>query len=159
ARNPSDQRLQHQIALLDAASISTIDAFCRRLLARFFAAADLDPAFHVLDQHDAKMLFRETVDDLVRSIRRTETPLTAPFEALVAEIGRGRDDGIVELLTALHQFLNSISDPDRWLNESAARFSGGTRDQLSPDWAERRRRALADELAAQANSVRSDPPV
>src|SRR5438105_11875618 len=51
----ADRWLAEQLALVDMAAISTLHAFCRRTLARHFAAAGIDPAFTVLDAHEAAL--------------------------------------------------------------------------------------------------------
>lgn len=54
------------LRLMETARISTIHAFCTSLLRRHAVAAQLDPAFGVLDQGDADVLLSEVIDDVLR---------------------------------------------------------------------------------------------
>ncbi|MCZ6699798.1 MAG: UvrD-helicase domain-containing protein, partial [Planctomycetota bacterium] len=63
-KSPNDRRLREQLALIDTASISTIHAFCKRTLDRYFAQAGLDPAIQVMDGHEAMILRRETAGEV-----------------------------------------------------------------------------------------------
>ena len=56
ARDPTNRHLLRQLALLDQAHISTIHAFCLRMLRRFFYRLDLDPAFRVMDEAEDRLL-------------------------------------------------------------------------------------------------------
>src|SRR2546421_11444656 len=55
AAAPSE-RLFHQLALLDRASVSTLHGFCSRLLRQHFHLVGLDPSFGVMDGDEARLL-------------------------------------------------------------------------------------------------------
>ena len=61
---PHDARLREQVALVDAARISTIHSFCLWLVRRWFSHAGVDPAATVMDADEAKLLESEVLDTL-----------------------------------------------------------------------------------------------
>ncbi|RME38641.1 MAG: hypothetical protein D6788_07040, partial [Planctomycetota bacterium] len=87
---PDDERLRRQTVLVEAARISTIHAFCWWLIRRYFNEAGVDPGASVLDEREAALLRRETLDqlfaDLYAAAERPDAPLLGdPSAAFVAE--------------------------------------------------------------------------
>ncbi|MBU0716725.1 MAG: UvrD-helicase domain-containing protein, partial [Planctomycetes bacterium] len=76
--DPENRRLREQIALLDAAHISTVHSFCHWLIRRWFNEAGLDPTTSVLDADEAALLKRETLaglfDQLYQQVETTAPP-------------------------------------------------------------------------------------
>jgi ATP-dependent helicase/nuclease subunit A len=56
AREPANQRLAEQLALLDQARIGTLHSFCFRLVRDHFHELGLDPQSQVLDEGEARLL-------------------------------------------------------------------------------------------------------
>ncbi|MFO0973315.1 MAG: helicase-exonuclease AddAB subunit AddA [Phycisphaerae bacterium] len=152
------RRLSEQLALLDAAPISTIHAFCRRVLARFFAPVGLDPGFRVLDGHEARLLRAAALDDLLATLHRGDGPLADGYDALVDAFGRPRDpDGpLCERVDALDRFLESVVDRDDWLEAQLARYAAVDPARLSPFWHAERRALLTERLALIASDCRGE---
>ncbi len=148
ADRPDDKRLRRQMALVDSARISTIHAFCLWLVRRHFSELRLDAGAEVLDADEARLLKKETLQrvfaDLYEGAGSAEHPLghvdddaacdktatvetpteeacdlPAAFQALVDDYGLGEDGGIAKLVEGLHDFCESLTDPDDWLSEAA----------------------------------------
>src|SRR3954469_26026901 len=64
---PEEQRawLRRQATMVDRASISTLHAFCARTLRQHFHEADVDPAFEVMDEDEARLLREEVLEQLM----------------------------------------------------------------------------------------------
>ena len=79
ARKPSDERLREQLALLDAARVTTVSSFCLWLIRRWFSDLGIDPMADVLDQDETRLLKSEVLDALFSDLYDvTKTP-DAPF--------------------------------------------------------------------------------
>jgi len=76
---PDDSRLRRQLALVDAAQISTIHAFCLWLVRRWFTQLELDPTATVLDAEEESLLKKEVLDVLFNQLYAT---LPAPEDPL-----------------------------------------------------------------------------
>ena len=120
---PGDARLRDQCALIDAAQISTIHAFCLWLIRRHFSALGIDPTAAPMDADEAALLKRETLDSLFSDLYRAgadRAPLgdASPpgFLELVDAYGLGDDRDIGDLVLKLHEFTTSLPDPNGWLD-------------------------------------------
>lgn len=65
SRHPGDDRLRRQLLLLDRADISTLHSFCLRTIRQYFHRLGLDPAFVVLDEHEAELIKADVVEELL----------------------------------------------------------------------------------------------
>lgn len=127
---PADARLRRQAALVDAAAISTIHAFCHSLVRRHFVEADIDPAAALMDEDEAVLLRGDVLDALFESYyergRRAGTGDLPPddparrFMELVEVYGLGRDAGIAQSVRRLCDYLDSLPDPESWLTDAVA---------------------------------------
>jgi ATP-dependent helicase/nuclease subunit A len=178
AAAPGDRRLREQVALADAARISTIHAFCLWVIRRHFSEAEVDPSAPLLDEHEAAMVRRDVLDEVIRRLYAAagrgepgaveaaggsegeSADLGRRFVELVDAYGLGEDRGITEFVHRLALFLESLPDPEHWLAESLARL-GERREALLAEVAV----GLVDELAAQiehlealADRVEAGPP-
>lgn len=152
-RSPNDRRLREQLALIDAASISTIHAFCKRTLNRYFAQAGLDPATPVMDAHDAMLLRRETAGEVFQRFGDRSGTAGERFEALASAYGGPSERGLIKRVLALDGFLSSLADPEAWISSARERFATGTADQLSDEWLARAVEHLSTELREQLDVV------
>jgi len=141
-----DRRLAEQIALVDTAAISTLHSFCRRVLGRFFARVGLDPGFRTLDANEARLLRRDVLDELMRELHAESSELATRLDAMVAEIGQGRDDAIRGTIDEMAAFLESIVDVDDWVAKQRAAYVAAKAGELGAAWVEELRRALLEDL-------------
>ena len=125
--------LAKQAALVERASISTLHAFCARLLRQFFHEAQVDPAFELLDEEEADLLRQETLTELIAAWHNATTPGHAPSsESQISEFriqnstaladfpdfyeayAQGRDGALAEMILSVHFMLASTADPAAW---------------------------------------------
>ena len=105
-----DERCRRSQLLLEQASISTLHGFCADFLRTHFEAADIDPAFRVLDGAEARRLMDEAVDEAVEEAYRSGD------EALMSlDYGRG-PEGVTEMTRILLSALDERPDPQAWLD-------------------------------------------
>lgn len=122
---PTNRWLQRQLALLDTASISTIHAFCRRVLNRYFAQADLDPLAPLLDAQDAELLRRETAKKVFDRFADREDPKGEAFLDLLAAYSGPSESGLIQRVLQVDAFLTSVPDPQAWTEACSRRFASG----------------------------------
>ena len=141
---PNDGRLRRQLALLDAATITTIHAFCLQLVRRWFARLDLDPDVEVIDADEADLIRQETLESLFADLyeRCGEDETAAGFRRLVDVYGMGRDQRIARMVLDLHTFVQSLPDPSAWLREACSRITPGDASDLPAEMAGLRREIL-----------------
>ncbi len=146
--HPNTTRLREQVALADAAQISTIHAFCLWMVQRWFNEAGVDPAAIPLDEQESRLLRCEVLDGVFEALYQqqpksdpplgqarisatptgqtgepghTEAPdLGQAFLRLVEVYGLGHDREIGKFVRALFEFTTSLPDPDQWLDAAAS---------------------------------------
>ncbi len=103
-----DGRLRQQLLLLDRSYISTIHAFCKRLLTEFFFLIDLNPTFGILDADEQRLLKTELLERILEEAWADES-LAAGLEILFE--GRRIQPGtgsFVDKIIPLSEFLDSV---------------------------------------------------
>jgi len=150
---PNQGRIKYQLALLDSAHISTIHAFCRRLLNRYFAQADIDPQAPIMDPHDAALLRQETAQGVFEHLAEQEGRRGEAFLDLVAAYGAAGEGALQRLILKISDFLDSLPDPDDWIEETQARFKSARPAVLAKPWLEQLCDTLRAELAEQIRTV------
>ncbi len=163
---PHDQRLREQVALVGAAQISTIHAYCLWLVRRWFTELGVDAAATLLDADEATLLKREVIDELFDRLYAEATPrddavlgtvagdveadeasstgagadLARQLACLVDDYGLGEDHGVREFVLRLSEFVSSLPEPDTWLLEAREQVCTSPGDVVL---------ALLDDLAVQ----------
>ncbi len=115
-----DSRLRQQLLLLDRAYISTIHAFCKRILTEFFYLIDLDPAFGILDADEQRLLKADLLEEALEDAWADET-MVKDLESLFA--GRRVQPGtgsFVDMIIPLTGFLDSTVNRNDFYARAAA---------------------------------------
>ena len=141
--------LREQLYLLDSASISTIHAFCKTIVQKWFPQANIDPQAVILSGDEAELLRRETLDDLLRSLYARRDDFGLAFQALVDQYGAGDDRQIGEIVLQIHAFINSLSQPEKWLEQAVRQFDLSASDSLAAQVDARQAERIRDELDQQ----------
>ncbi|HKQ46618.1 MAG TPA: helicase-exonuclease AddAB subunit AddA [Phycisphaerae bacterium] len=154
ARTPANPWLQRQLALLDGAAISTLHSFCRQILGKYFAHADLDPLMPLLDPADGRLLRKETAQEVFDEYGRREDAEGEAFVDFVCAYGPTSEQALIECVLQIDEFLNSIVDPEAWLQQSLDALAEGGRG-LSDVWSKRLADVIDRELYELSRLVES----
>ncbi len=115
-----EAHLRKQLLTLEAANISTIHSFCKRLITEHFYLLDLDPAFRIVDSDEADLLKAEVLNEVLEQAwqDRQVAPL---LEELFA--GRNVDSerfGFLRNIINISEFLESHPEPEKWFAQCTA---------------------------------------
>ena len=121
ARQPENEGWRRQLLLLNRAAISTIHAFCLRVLRTYFYRLDLDPAFRVLDPAEADLMQLEVMDRVLEEAFAAE-PDGGPITDLADGLGGRADTALVDLVLKVWGFTRSLPWPEAWLEKAAAAY-------------------------------------
>ncbi|WP_137626543.1 helicase-exonuclease AddAB subunit AddA [Lactiplantibacillus pingfangensis] len=120
--SPVVKRLRQQLNLLGVANISTLDAFCLRLIQRYYYVIDLDPVFRLLTDNTEGLLIRDQVWGDVRE--KLYADQDSRFAQLTANFSNDRsDDGLSALIMRLFDFAQSTPNPTEWLQQLPAAYT------------------------------------
>lgn len=151
---PGSEYLQRQIYGLECASISTIHAFCKNIIERYFPQAEVDPQASVLSEEEAALLRDETLDEMFRGLYASGDEEAIAFQTLVDDYGAGRDPVVARTILQIHQFISSLSDPEAWLERSLRRMDPADPQGLASALDDCQRLRLHEELQAQMDYCR-----
>ena len=103
-------RLYRQSAKCPNASISTIHAFCARVVNRYFHLVGLSPSATTLDETESAVLRDQAVTEAVISLASENAPA---YKLLIRAFER--EDALKKALDSLTRFLMAQPDPEGWL--------------------------------------------
>ncbi|MBT9259385.1 MAG: helicase-exonuclease AddAB subunit AddA [Clostridiales bacterium] len=128
-KDPGNAFLRHQLQLLPQARISTLHAFCLRLIKRHFRELQLDPSARVLSREEQDLLLEEALDLVLDRHYEEEDPL---FLDLVEGYGNadGDDRPVRELLLEIYATAYARPWPEAWLEEAVAIYRKVLEDPL-----------------------------
>ncbi len=113
--------LRQQLLLLDRAYISTIHAFCKRILTEFFYLIDLDPTFGILDTDEQRLLKADILEKTLEEAW-ADSSLAQGLEILFE--GRSIQPGVkgsfVDRIIPLSEFLDSVVSRGTFYERAAA---------------------------------------
>jgi ATP-dependent helicase/nuclease subunit A len=112
--------LRQQLVLLDAADISTIHSFCKRLITEYFYKLDLDPTFSVIDADEARLLKAEALEETIDWAWQ-QSHLVEGLEQLFRRRDLRTNDGFLAKIIDISDFLDGVVLRTDWY-ERAARF-------------------------------------
>ena len=113
------KRIYKQLALIPTADISTLHAFCARLIRAYFFVVGLSPDFNIVDEADAKVMRLECVDKTFKEFYDKGEDW---FYTIVDRQASARSDrALKELVLSAYAFCDSEQNPfefmDKFLNE------------------------------------------
>lgn len=108
----ADLRLRRALERLDLMEISTIHAFCQRLIRQEFQAAGADPFFAVCEQARANELFSKAFRSACAALQKSGDPDYAYWKTCFTQ--RATE----EIVRDVHTFMMSLPDPFQWLDTS-----------------------------------------
>ena len=122
AADPQEsERFLTQLILMNRAQITTIHAFGRDILRRYFYLLGLEPNFRVLDEGENTVLIQEILDDLLEESYEKADPLFLKTAQFFTD--GYRDQRLVKTLLELHRFAMSQPYPQAWLAELDQAYS------------------------------------
>lgn len=158
------RHVERQLVLLNAASISTLHAFCQSLVRQYFYLLGIEPNFRVANDTEITLIKSDVLEAV---FEEGYLQGDAGFLNLIEHYGdEASDDSLVGLVLKLYDFSRSHPWPDAWLDSLSAAFawppeagfddtpwSALLRDKLSLDWEEARQslEALMAEAARPGN--------
>ncbi|WP_110932120.1 helicase-exonuclease AddAB subunit AddA [Paenibacillus bouchesdurhonensis] len=129
-RNPGNEHLGRQLAMLGRASITTLHSFCMEVIQRYYTLIPLDPGFRIASESETALLRQEVLEELFEEKYATE-PGGSPFLRLVDWFGGERsDDAVFSLVQRLYDFSRSHPWPDYWLQQAAGVFAASSVEDL-----------------------------
>lgn len=113
--------LRRQARNVDGAFISTIHAFCARVIRRHYHAVDLPARAKTADEMESAALIETVRDDLLTALAGEND---ADYTALLAAFGS--EQAAWDAILSVYRFTRAEPEPECWLREAAARYEDET---------------------------------
>ena len=118
-----NEHLQEQLAKLDSADITTINAFTNKIVRDYYYCFDnVDPLFNIQPSDslaDDKMrnrVWKQTIQEWTADLDE-HTPADNPKRILLESLTSNyKDDSLKESIFDLYDFLSSLDAPEKWEN-------------------------------------------
>ena len=120
--NPNNNYIKMQKVALQKADISTIHAFCIKLVRDNFQSLDISPDFTICDEAQANMLHEKAIDTAMNF--GYSQPL---FKELVSFYGKSSSDSqIREFLRQMDYFFSALPHPEKNARIMAQQYENST---------------------------------
>ena len=118
AKNPEDEHLIRQTALVNAALITTIDGFCSYVVRNYGHVIGVPPVFRVADKGETELMKQEALSEILEEAHaEQDEAFLRELSAFVETFATGKSERQMEeavLRTA--RAADSSPDPDGWLS-------------------------------------------
>ena len=112
--NPENEQLQKQATYIHKAQITTIDSFCKYLIANHFDDIGVDPSLRVADEAETKLLMQDVMAELMEEKHALGEP---EFIRCLECFATGKNEKVFEeLILKIYQFAMSYPWPEEWLD-------------------------------------------
>ncbi len=114
---PENRHLQRQMQNLYLTNISTVHAFCSKLLKEYAYRLDISSDFHVADENTCRELQERAME---RVLEQTYAQLDQKeeYRAFIDGQGLGRDDRLVpDIILKVYNSACCHLDPEKWLDQ------------------------------------------
>ena len=126
-----DKRILREIALLPTANISTIHAFCKRLIEENYAGLSIDAHFRIGDTGEMSLLQSDILEELLEEEYEKKEE---SFLAFVDQFSMGKKDkGIEELILKLYNLASAMPFPKAYLEGLLEEDSHTRREKWEKD--------------------------
>ena len=119
--NPTDEKLQRQVTLLNKASICTIDSFCLDVVKNNFFEIDISKNFRIADKTEIEILEQDVLEELFEEKYENKDE---DFLKLINTYTEYRDDTpLKDLILTIYRYIQSNPYPEKWLDEKIEMFN------------------------------------
>ena len=123
-----DPHIEREIAELPNANISTIDAFCKRLIEENYTSLGIEPNFRIGEKNELALLQEDIVEELLEEeyCKKEES-----FLSFVDRYSTGKQDkGIQEIILKLYSLAMASPFPEKYLKALSENSSSAWKNYL-----------------------------
>ena len=123
-----DPHIEREIAELPNANISTIDAFCKRLIEENYTSLGIEPNFRIGEKNELALLQEDIVEELLEEEygKKEES-----FLSFVDRYSSGKQDkGIQEIILKLYSLAMASPFPEKYLKALSEHSSSAWKNYL-----------------------------
>lgn len=119
-KEPDNEWLKKQEALVSRAQITTIHGFCLYVIRNYFHTIDLNPNFRIADEGEMRLLKQDTAEEILEEAFEENLPSFIRFAESYGSGNRG--SGLAEMILTLYEYAVASPQPAAWLKGCAAMY-------------------------------------
>ncbi|MHC4528188.1 MAG: UvrD-helicase domain-containing protein, partial [Planctomycetota bacterium] len=150
-RQKPDPHLRYQLLLLQGADISTVHAFCKRIITEHFYQLGLDPTFRVIDGDEQRLLKAEVLERTIDWAWRQDH-LAQGLRQLFCRRDLRTSDGFLAKIVAISNFLDGVLGRRNWC-ERATKIAEAVQP-LGSALGEKQKQIVAEKLQQILSQIR-----
>lgn len=118
---PEHPELEKQLVMLPLADISTVHAFCQKLIRQNFSSIEnLDPAFRIAQAPELQLVKRQALKNVFEKKYASQDKNFLKFARLYGS--NRNDDDLYKIILELFYFSQSQPNPKEWLQSLVEKF-------------------------------------
>jgi ATP-dependent helicase/nuclease subunit A len=149
-RQKPQPHLRHQLLLLQGADISTIHAFCKRIITEHFYELGLDPTFRVIDGDEQRLLKAEVLEKTIDWAWK-QSNLTVGLQQLFYRRDLRKSEGFLARIISISDFLDAVVWRKDWC-ERATKITEAIGPRAS-GLGEKQKQIVAEKLMQILNQI------
>ena len=116
--------LKNQLIYINRASITTIDAFCFKLVRENFNVLDIDPNIRICEESQSILIKTKVLEDLIEKEYESYVDEKDIFGLYnILELFSGKDDELLETILKIYSFIQAFPYPFKWLKEQIEKYN------------------------------------
>ncbi len=116
--------LKNQLVRINRANITTIDAFCYRLVKENFNVLDVDPNIRICEESQALLIKSRVLEDLLEKEYENYAKESNVFGLYnILELFDGNEEMLLEYVINIHRYIQSFPYPFKWLKEQIEKYN------------------------------------
>lgn len=124
AKDLNNHHLRRQLTLVYQTQISTIHAFCAKVIKENGHLLDINPSFRLCEESEAQIMLEQVLEQVLEEEYAKGDPT---FYQLVDSLSLGRDDGeLQEIILDIFRKIQSHPHPQQWLEGQKTMWDLGT---------------------------------
>ena len=116
--------LKNQLIYINRASITTIDAFCLRLVKENFNILNIDPNIKICEESQSILIKSKILEELLENEYEGYVDKKDVFGLYnILELFNGKDEELLENILRIYNYIQSFPYPFDWLREQIEKYN------------------------------------
>lgn len=123
-----EENIANQLALLNNASITTIDSFCAKVVKENFDKIDIDPGYRLADETEIDLLKNDILDEILEKYYLSDSE---EFITLAKKYSDGKVyDNISKLINSIYNKAKGEVSPEKWVEKLEKCYDFQNEDEM-----------------------------
>lgn len=115
--------LKNQLIYINRASITTIDAFCLKLVKENFNVLNIDPNIRICEEAQSLFIKSKVLEELIEKEYESYTDEKSIFGLYnILELFNGKDEELLDNILRIYNYIQSFPYPFEWLEKQIEKY-------------------------------------